>query len=204
MTDNIQYSPDDAPVPLRALIVGAAGSAGQKFASSLIPLGVEVIAADQDEIGLARLRHEHGCTTIIMNALDDDDVDRLFELIESTFGSIDLLINVAGRGYVRTLAMMRISRAFGGRGHARPAYIVNLGQPAGGDDGLVTYAGSEIAFGRLSQSLSEMIDNPLVRILTLHRLESSDAFSDISERLCIELRQAISAQIEGTANRAIS
>lgn len=189
-------------MPLRALIVGAAGSAGRSFARALLPLGIEVIAADQDEVGLARFRHELGCASFIMNALDDGDVTGLFELVEATFGRIDILINVAGRGYVRTLAMMRVSRAFSERPHDRPTYIVNVGRPSGPEDDIGTYAGSELAFDRLSQGLSETIKNSKVRVLTLPRLESDDAYADMCERLCDELRRSAADFKQGTQSHA--
>lgn len=202
MSDSTNSCPDDTRLPLRALIVGACGSAGQSFARALLPLGIEVIAVDQDEVGLARLRHELGCASFIMNALDDGDVAGLFELVEATFGRVDILINVAGRGYVRTLAMMRVSRAFSERPHDRSTYIVNVGRPSAPDEDIVTYAGSELAFDRLSHGLSETIANPKIRILTLPRLQSDDAYADMCERLCGELRRSAADFTRGTQSHA--
>lgn len=190
-------------LPLRALIVGAGGGAGQAFASSLQRLGVEVIAADQDEVGLARLRHEYQVATVPVDALADDEIATLFDRIEREFGAIDLLINVAGRGYVRTLTMMRVSRAFNRHPRSRTAYVINVAAPAGPDDEMVTYAGSEVAFDRLSQGLSDTIASPLLRILTLHRLESPGAFTDISERVCAELRGSGPPGDRGPTEQAI-
>ena len=188
---------------LRALVVGAAGGAGQAFAESLLRLGVEVIAADQDEVGLARLRQDLRCATVPIDALDDKAVAAVLDHLSADIGPIDLLINVAGRGYVRTLAMMRVSRAFAQSARERPAYVINVAAPAGPDDDMVSYAGSEVAFDRLSQGLSDLMASPLLRILTLHRLDSPAAFADISERVCADLRAATVIDPAGAPGQGI-
>lgn len=121
---------------------------------------------------------------------------------EKHLGSIDLLVNVAGRGYVRTLAMMRASRAFSDRPRSTVGFVINVAATSEDDSGPITYASSEIAFDRLSEGLTGAFDNPFIRVLTLHRPGSDVAVADLVGRLCCEIRGELGGEAKGTRRAA--
>ena len=173
---------------LGAVVIGAAGSAGQSFAAALRRHGVAAILADRDEIELARIASADSARTVRVDALDEREIAQMLDECEEKLGGIDLLVNVAGRGYVRTLAMMRASRAFSERSRSTIGYVINVAAPSEEGSGPMTYASSEIAFDRLSEGLTGAFDNSLIRVLTLHRPGSDVAVVDLVGRLCAEIR----------------
>lgn len=169
-----------------AIVTGAAQGSGERFANALAAKGVQLMLVDRDEIALARLRHDIGAIALTCDVLSDEGVNGMFGLAEERFGHIDLLINAAGTGYIRTLGAMRASREFARRPRRRRAYIVNVSaQPDG--DGPFSYAGSELAFSRLANGLADSIQSPDLRILTLERIESAEAIADLVEQLCRQI-----------------
>ncbi len=187
---------------LGALVIGGAGSAGQSFAAALRKLGVPTILADKDEIELARIASTEAADTFRVDALDEQEIERMLAQCEARLGSIDLLVNVAGRGYVRTLAMLRASRAFSGRPRSTVGYVINVAAPSEDDSGPITYASSEVAFDRLSEGLTGGFDNPNIRVLTLHRPGSEVAVADLVGRLCSEIRGEQGDESKGTRRAA--
>ena len=187
---------------LGALVIGAAGTAGQSFAAALRKHGVWTILADKDEIELARIKSALSAETLRVDALDEHEIAQMLARCEEHLGSIDLLVNVAGRGYVRTLAMMRASRAFSERPRSTVAYVINVAAPSEDDSGPITYASSDIAFDRLSEGLTGALDNPNIRVLTLHRLGSDVAIADLVGRLCSEIRGELGGATKGTRRAA--
>ena len=171
-----------------ALVIGAAGAAGQSFTAALRKHGVPTILADKDEVELARIGSAGSAETLRVDALDEGEIAQLFARCEEHLGSIDLLVNVAGRGYVRTLAMMRASRAYSERPRSRVGYVINVAATGEDEDGPISYASSDVAFDRLSEGLTGAFDNPKIRVLTLHRPGSEVAIADLIGRLCQEIR----------------
>ena len=187
---------------LGAVVIGAAGAAGQSFAAALRKHGVPTILADKDEIELARIKSAGPTETIRVDALDEQEIERMLTRCEEHLGSIDLLVNAAGRGYVRTLAMMRASRAYSERPRSTVGYVINVAAPSEDDSGPITYASSDIAFDRLSEGLTGAFDNPNIRILTLHRPGSDVAIADLIGRLCCEIRDELGGETKGTRRAA--
>jgi NAD(P)-dependent dehydrogenase (short-subunit alcohol dehydrogenase family) len=187
---------------LGAVIIGGAGSAGQSFAAALRKHGVPTVLADKDEIELARLGSDDATETYRVDALDEQQIAHMLECCEAQLGSIDMLVNVAGRGYVRTLAMMRASQAFSERPRSTIGYVVNVAAPGDECGGPITYASSEVAFDRLSEGLTGALDNPNIRVLTLHRPGSDGAVADLVGRICNEIRGEPNRPIQGTQRAA--
>ncbi|MES2000801.1 MAG: SDR family oxidoreductase [Pseudomonadota bacterium] len=173
--------------PLCAIVAGAAHGVGEKFARALVARGVDLLLVDHDEFALARLRQDIGGLTMHCDILDERCVRSIFDSAEECFGSLDLLINAAGTGYVRTLSVMRLSREFSRRPRAPKAFIINLAATPDADDGPFTYAGSETAFNRLSEGLARAIQGPDLRVLTLDRVDSQAAIDDLIEQVLREL-----------------
>ena len=183
-----------------AIVTGAANGAGERFARALAASGARLVLVDRDEIALARLRHDLDAVGIVCDVLCDEGVGGMFDVAEEQFGHVDLLINAAGTGYIRTLGVMRASREFARRPRERKAFIVNVAANPDPDNGPFSYAGSEIAFNRLSSGLADSIQGPELRVLTLDRVELPEAIADLVDQLC---RQIVGDKDEeGTARAA--
>lgn len=147
---------DDRP---RVLVSGAASGAGLACAEAFAARGAELILCDWDGIALTRTAKKLGAFSRFCDAGAESGVEIFIEEISAQFGSIDVLINAAGRGYVRALTMMRMARAAmpllrKARGYRLIANIA----PAGGFSARETifpYAGSFASFARLSETLIE-------------------------------------------------
>jgi NADP-dependent 3-hydroxy acid dehydrogenase YdfG len=143
----------------RVLISGAASGAGLACAEAFAERGAELILCDWDGIALTRAAKQLGAFSRFCDAGAERGVEIFIEEIGARFESIDVLINAAGRSYVRALTMMRMSRAVmpllrKGRGYRLIANIA----PAGGfspRETIFPYAGSFASFARLSETLIE-------------------------------------------------
>ena len=173
--------------PLCAIVAGAANGVGAQFARSLAARGVELLLTDYDEDALARIRQETGAAALHCDVLEERCVTSIFDSSEDRFGAADLLINAAGKGYVRTLGVMRLSREFSRRPRRDKAFIVNLASSPDSGDGPFSYAGSELAFNRLADGLARAIEAPGLRVLTLDRVDQPAAVADLVEQLLREL-----------------
>ena len=147
----------------RVLISGAASGAGLACAQAFAEQGAELILADWDGIALSRTATQLGAFSCFCDAGAERSVDIFLEEISSRFGSIDVLINAAGRGYVRALTMMRMSRAAlplmrRGAGYRLIANVAPAGGFSAGET-IFPYAGSFASFARLS----EVVDRPMPR-----------------------------------------
>lgn len=189
--------------PLGAIVTGAAEGVGAAFARALAARGAALVVADWDEVALARIRQETGATAIRCDILDERSVRAMFEAAERDLGHVDLLINAAGTGYVRTLGVMRASREFARRPRSERAYIVNLAaQPDAGAGGF-EYAGSQVAFSRLSEGLARAIENAELKVLTLDLSEAPAVISDLAEQLVNQLVAASPDRDPDAANGGI-
>ena len=143
----------------RVLVSGAASGAGLACAEAFAEHGAELILCDWDGIALTRAAKQLGAFSRFCDASAERGVEIFIEEISAQFGSIDVLVNAAGHGYVRALTMMRMSRAVmpllrRGSGYRLIANIA----PAGGfssRDTIFPYAGSVASFARLSETLIE-------------------------------------------------
>lgn len=173
-----------------AIVLGAADGIGLAFARALALAGARLALVDRDEIALARLRHEIDAVAIRCDVLDERSVAAMFDAAESAIGPANLLINAAGSGYVRTLGVMRSSREFARRPRHSKAIIVNIAAGAGEAFQGFQYAGSEVAFSRLAEGLARAIEAPDLRIVTLQRIETTEAAADLAQQLVRELSGA--------------
>jgi NAD(P)-dependent dehydrogenase (short-subunit alcohol dehydrogenase family) len=169
------------------IILGAGSRVGESFSRKLLAQGLNLILADSDEIALARFRAELGVATIACDVLSERSLSGLFEQASARFGHIDLLINSAGTGYVRTLGVMRASREFAKCERRRTSCVVNIAPAPDASESVVTYAGSPVAFSRLARGMADVITTPLLHILTFDRLRSEAAIAEVAELVMREL-----------------
>jgi NADP-dependent 3-hydroxy acid dehydrogenase YdfG len=180
---------DDRP---RVLISGAATGAGLACAEAFAEQGAELILCDWDGIALTHAANQLGAFSRFCDAGAERSVDIFIEEIGALFGSIDVLINAAGSGYVRALTMMRMSRAAMPllRRGSRYRLIANIA-PAGGfasRETIFPHASSFSSFARLSETLIDQcrgtgIDVACITPRIVRSQEGSSRWSDQLYRL---------------------
>ena len=166
--------------PLHAVLTGAADEIGSACARALRNAGFELVVADIDKVPLARLAHEIGAHAIPCDVLAEFSVQELVRETRALFPSVDLLINAAGSSYVRTLGMMRVSRAFTEAAEGRWLTVVNLAAATRGKPEPFGYAGSKQAFRRLSDGLGAALLPQGVHVMAV---EDIDAPEDAAARV---------------------
>ena len=96
---------------LRVLIVGAGAGVGLACARAFAERGAELMLSDIDGPALKRATQEIGGNGIFCDVASEASVAIFAAEVQRSFGSLDVLINAAGKSYVRTLGTMRVSRA---------------------------------------------------------------------------------------------
>lgn len=149
-------SADWAP---RVLIVGAAGGVGLACAEAFAMRGAELLLADCDGTALTRAAERLGAFSRYCDAIGQSSVEVFAEELAAVVPGIEVLINAAGRGYVRTLAMTRVTHAMlpllrRARGCRLVVNVASVGGFAS-RDGMFPYASSREAFERLADMLKE-------------------------------------------------
>jgi NADP-dependent 3-hydroxy acid dehydrogenase YdfG len=162
--------PDQARRP-RILISGAGGGVGLACAEALSAAGAELLLCDIEGIALTRTAERLRGFARFCDAIEDNSVAILAAEIAEKYSSIDVLINAAGRGYVRALGMMRMTRAFMPllRRSSGRRMLVNIA-PAGGfvsSDGMFPYASSRSAFERLTEAIAEQTRGTSIEVVNV-------------------------------------
>ena len=157
--------------PPRVLIAGAAAGIGLACAEAFAARGAELILTDCDGIGLSQAAARLGALSRHCDAIGNCSVDILAEELRTSAGRIDVLINGAGRGYVRTLAMAQLTQAMlpllrKGSGRRLVFNIPSTGPFANGD-GIFPYASSLEGFQRLSSVLKEQTRGSGIEVITV-------------------------------------
>jgi len=193
-----------APVPLRVLVNGGAAGIGLACAEVFAASGAELILCDIDGDALTAAANRLGAYSRFCDSIAETSVAIFAADVAMEFSSIDVLINAAGRGYVRSLAMSRMTRAMfpmlRGSGGI-PRFVFNL-VPAGGfaaKGEIFPYASSIEGFERLHESLLDLARGTSIEMARVHpRLLRSEPSSDRPARY--ELNRADKA---GTAKALV-
>jgi len=156
---------------MRVLIAGGGGGVGLACAEALAASGAELVLCDIDGTALTRAAERLGAFSRFCDAIEDNSVAIFAAEVGDKFPSIDVLINAAGRGYVRALAMMRLTRALMPllRSGSGRRMVVNIA-PAGGfvsSDGMFPYASSQRAFERLSDAMAEQTRGTSIEVVNV-------------------------------------
>jgi NAD(P)-dependent dehydrogenase (short-subunit alcohol dehydrogenase family) len=147
--------------PPRVLITGAGDGAGFACACAFAERGADLILCDLDGVALTRASELLGGFARYCDVASEASIAVFAAEIADTFPSLDVIVNAAGRGYIRSLGMMRMSQALLPllrRAHGR-RFILNVA-PAGGfalKESMFPYAGSREGFQRLSDALSDQV-----------------------------------------------
>lgn len=144
---------------------------GLACAEALGASGAELLLCDIDGTALTGAAERLRAFARYCDAIEDNSVAILAAEIADKFTSIDILINAAGRGYVRALAMMRMTRAFMPllRRATGRRMLVNIA-PAGGfvsSDGMFPYASSLGAFERLTEAIAEQTRGTSIEVVNV-------------------------------------
>lgn len=165
---NNQKRGDSRP---RLVITGAAGGVGRACARLFADLGAELVLIDHDGPGLHEVARATGAFARFCDIASEASLQILAVDLLDRFGKLHVLINAAGSGYVRSLGMMRMSRALlpALRGAAGPKVIVNVApRPCiVSNSGLFKYAGSDGAFARLSEAIALQLRGSSIRTATV-------------------------------------
>ena len=159
------------PAPL-VLITGGGSGVGLACARALAARGARLLLCDSDGTALSRAGKELGAVTHFCDVTAESSVAIFADDVKTRFSNVDVLINAAGDGYVRTLGMMRITLAFlpAMRRAKSPKLIFNLAPnfeaPEQGDP-LFPNIGSPRNFRRLSASLALQARGSAVRVVTI-------------------------------------
>lgn len=164
---------------LRVLIMGAGGGIGLACARAFAGFGADLLLSDSDGAALSHAARELEARGLFCDVASEASVAIFAAEVQSSFSPLDVLINAAGRSYVRTLGTMRITRALlpmmrrdGGRKD-----IVNIAHMnAVADHHPFPYAASTKAFASLSDALAENIRGTKVVLTTILPREMDGAF----------------------------
>lgn len=156
---------------LRVVIAGGAGGAGLACAEALAACGAEIILTDCDGIALTRAADRLGAFSRYCDAIGGSSVEVFAAELASLFPSIEVLINAAGKGYVRTLAMTRMTQAlFPLLRRAQGCRLV-INVPSAGEhvsrEAVFPYASSLEAFDRLSERLKEQVRGTGIEVVSI-------------------------------------
>lgn len=148
---------DNHPLP-RIVITGAANGVGRACAIAFAQLRADLILCDNDHWGLLQVAAETRAFARVCDVASETSLGAFTADVLAEFRTLDVLINAAGSGYIRSLGMMRTSRLLlpGLRRGSGGKLIVSVGPPPGLGDciGLFPHASSETAFGRLSEAIA--------------------------------------------------
>lgn len=156
---------------LRVLISGAASGVGLACARAFAERGAELILSDVDAPSLDQAARTFGAYARPCDVCCEASVGGFAADVLNTVSSVDVLINAAGRRFVRTLGMMRMTRAFlpAMIGDRTGKDVVNIA-PMGGfvpEPCHFPYAASIEAFDRLSEALAFEVRGTNVTVTTI-------------------------------------
>jgi len=159
---------DNSP---RVLIAGAGGGVGLACAEAFAAHGAKLVLADCDGIALSAAASRLGALSRHCDAIGSCSVEILAEELRTLLSAIDVVVNAAGRGYVRTLAMARVTQAMlpllrKGSGRRLVFNIPSTGRFPD-SDGMFPYASSLDGFQRLSAVLKEQTRGSGIEVITL-------------------------------------
>ncbi|HUP66859.1 MAG TPA: SDR family NAD(P)-dependent oxidoreductase [Sphingomicrobium sp.] len=156
---------------LRVLVTGGGSGVGMACAQAFASRGAEVILTDHDGDALTHAALQLNAFSRYCDAISDTSVAVFAAEVSARFASIDVLINAAGQGYVRALAMTRMTKAMLPvirRGSGR-RLVINIAA-AGGfreADGMFPYASSIAAFDRLSEALVDQVRGSSIDVVRI-------------------------------------
>lgn len=154
------------------LITGGGSGVGLACARAFESRGARLILCDSDSPALAQAGRHLGAFTRYCDVTSETSVAIFVEELSTRFEGIDVLINAAGDGYIRTLGMMRMTLALlpWMRRERTPKLVFNVApdfEPAEQGEALFPNVSTPRNFRRLSASLAMQARGSAVRVATL-------------------------------------
>lgn len=166
-----------------AIITGAADGAGAVCARVLAECGANLLLVDYDKVMVNRLANELGAEAFSLDVLSELGVGRFMTEIKLRKTPVDLLINAAGSGHVRTLGMMRVTAAFAGITGNRPATVLNVASADMRADPF-RHSGGQLAFGRASADSISPSERPELRVMTVEAPKAREQVVEALRKWC--------------------
>jgi NADP-dependent 3-hydroxy acid dehydrogenase YdfG len=153
------------------IVTGAGEGIGFACASAFAARGAELILTDHDPEALTQAAEILAAHSRFCDVLSDTGAAIFADAIEQEFGSFDVLVNAAGNGFVRTLGMMRMTKALLPllRKGSGARLIVNVA-PSGGPSlkhSLFPNAGSQASFRSLSDALAAQTRGSSIGVISV-------------------------------------
>lgn len=178
------------------VITGGSSGLGKAMARHLKDEGAEVVITGRDEKKLSAVAHELGVTSIHSDVSKDEDIERLYKIVDEQFGKLDVLINnagIAGRAKVEDLtreamdevyqvnvygaAMMaaHAAKRFKKQNHGAIVNIASTASLKGYPTGSI-YCSSKFALRALTQCWQAELRPHNVRVIQINPSEVPTAF----------------------------
>jgi len=167
---------------LRVLVSGAAAGVGLACAELLAEAGVELMLVDCDGVGLTRTARRLGARSLFCDAIGSANVDVFAQELAKTVPAIDILINAAGRGFIRALAVTRVSSAVLPllRSGSGPRLVINIASAGGfeANEQGAPYASAQESFEQVSEALKMQVRGTGIEVVSLYPSLSSNGGSN--------------------------
>ena len=197
------------------LVTGASRGIGRAIAERFAKDGHFVIGTATSEKGAAAISEylsESGCIGRVLNVCSDEDIDALFDEIDSVYGSVNVLINNAGITKDGLLMRMKQDdwadvidtnltsiyrtsrRAVKGMMKARFGRIINITSVVGqmGNAGQTNYAASKAGVEGFTKSLAREIGSRGVTVnCVAPGFVETDMTEELDERMVASLLDAV-------------
>ena len=156
---------------LRAIVTGAGDGVGFACAAALAARGAELVLVDHHPEALTRVAEFLGAYSRFCDVLAETSADIFADAIEQEFGGFDVLVNAAGNGFVRTLGMMRMTKALlplmrKGTGARLIVNIAPSRDPCPKHQ-LFPHAGSQSGFRTLSDALAAQTRGSSIAVVAI-------------------------------------
>jgi NAD(P)-dependent dehydrogenase (short-subunit alcohol dehydrogenase family) len=167
---------------LRVIVTGAGEGIGFASASALAAHGAELILTDHNPEALTKAADFLGACSRFCDVLSETSAEIFADEIEQDFGSFDILVNAAGNGFVRTLGMMRMSKALlpvlrKGNGARLIVNVAPSSDPCPKHQ-LFPHAGSQAGFRTLSDALAGQTRGSSIGVVTIAAESDADATAE--------------------------
>lgn len=192
----------------RVLIAGAANGVGRACALAFARAGADLVLADHDSQRLSQLAADTRALARFCDVASESSVEIFASEMLGLVPSLNVLVNAAGSGYVRSLGMMRMSRALLPllrRTEGRKVIANIAPRVTFANYRLFPYAASDGALCRLSEAVALQTQSSSIGVVTVMpgleraRIAQSGALPDerVARFVCFESGEpsALAAEI---------
>lgn len=164
------------------IVTGAGEGIGFACATAFAARGAELILTDHDPEALTSASDFLGAYSRFCDVLSETSAEIFAEEIEQAFGSFDILVNAAGNAFVRTLGMLRMSKALlpvlrRGNGARLIVNVAPSSEPSPGQQ-LFAHAGSQAGFQTLSDALAAQTRGSSIGVIAIVAEACRDATAE--------------------------